>query len=131
LEPDVAGQRQTHMMPRLVVLAFLLLAFLLLATGCAGSAAAHRAANAHPTLPAAARRPAASMSAWVVLPSQTMTAGSQISARVVVENNTGHAIRVPGCGTLFQVALVSHTYQPAVVWPTCVQTFTIPVGQVS
>jgi hypothetical protein len=60
-----------------------------------------------------------------------MTAGSQISARVVVENNTGHAIRVSGCGTLFQVALVSHSYHPAVAWPTCVQTFTIPVGEVS
>jgi hypothetical protein len=60
-----------------------------------------------------------------------MRAGSQISARVVVENNTGHAIRVSGCGTLFRVVLVSHSYHPVVAWPTCEQTFTIPAGEVS
>lgn len=41
--------------------------------------------------------------------------------RVIVENNTGHAIHVGGCGTLFQVALASKTYRPAVAWLGCLQ----------
>lgn len=51
--------------------------------------------------------------------------------RVVVENNTGRAIHVSGCLTLFQVALASSTYRPAVAWPTCLQKFTIPAGESS
>jgi hypothetical protein len=110
-----------------------LLAFLAVLTGCTGGAGAagQPAASPHTTLPAAPRHLAVPISARVVLPSRTMAAGSQISGHVVVENNTGHAIRVSGCGTLFQVALVSKTYQPAVAWLTCVQSFTIPVGEAS
>lgn len=51
--------------------------------------------------------------------------------RVVVENNTGRAVHVAGCGTLFQVALTSKSYRPTVAWTTCVQTITIPAGQSS
>jgi hypothetical protein len=51
--------------------------------------------------------------------------------RVVVENNTGRAIHVPGCWRLFQVALVSSKNRPTVAWLTCLQTFTIPAGQSS
>jgi hypothetical protein len=54
-----------------------------------------------------------------------------MSGRVVVENDTGRAIHVSGCLTLFQVALVSNKYQPAVVWFTCLQAFTIPVRESS
>ena len=54
-----------------------------------------------------------------------------MSGRVVVENNTGRAIQVSGCGTLFQVALVSDTYHPVVAWTTCARGFTIPAGQSS
>jgi hypothetical protein len=54
-----------------------------------------------------------------------------MSGRVVVENNTGRAIRVPGCGTLFQVALGSNKYQPTVAWLSCLQMFTIPIGESS
>jgi len=51
--------------------------------------------------------------------------------RVVVHNNTGRPIRVAGCGTLFQVALASMTYTPAVGWLQCLQFFTIAAGQSS
>jgi len=51
--------------------------------------------------------------------------------RVVVENDTGQSIRVPGCLTLFQVALASSKYHPAVAWPACTQVFTIPIGKSS
>jgi hypothetical protein len=48
---------------------------------------------------------------------------------VVVDNNTGHAIRVAGCETLFQVVLVNNRYRPEVAWLTCLQWFTIPTGE--
>ena len=51
-----------------------------------------------------------------------------MSGRVVIENNTGHSIRAAGCLSLFQVALTSSTYKPDMMWLTCLQRFTIPVG---
>jgi hypothetical protein len=54
-----------------------------------------------------------------------------MAVRVVVENNTERAIHVAGCGTLFQVALSSKRYRPAVAWITCLQVLTIPVGRSS
>ncbi len=54
-----------------------------------------------------------------------------MSARVVVENNTGRAVHVPGCLTLFQVVLVNNKYHPTVAWPLCLQPFTIPIGESS
>ncbi len=76
-------------------------------------------------------RSSAPLSASVRLRSRTVSAGSSLPGRVVVQNNTGHAIRVPGCGALFQVALASARYQPAVAWPTCLQMLTIPAGESS
>jgi hypothetical protein len=60
-----------------------------------------------------------------------MAAGSQMSGRVVVDNNTGHAIQVHGCGWLVQVALASSTYHPDVTTPACSQVFTVPAGKSS
>jgi hypothetical protein len=60
-----------------------------------------------------------------------MTAGSSMSAHVVIENNTGRAIHASGCLTLFQVALESGSYHPTVAWFDCLQSFTIPAGQSS
>jgi hypothetical protein len=73
----------------------------------------------------------AHVSARVILPSRTMAAGSFLAGRVVVQNNSGRAIRVPGCGTIFQVALVSSTYHPTVGWTQCLHTVTIPTGESS
>jgi hypothetical protein len=89
-----------------------------LAAGCstAGHVAPQQSGSAH------------ALSARVVLPSRSMTAGSSINGRVVVRNDTGRAIHTWGCGSLFQVALTSSKYQPDVVWPLCLQRFTIPVG---
>jgi hypothetical protein len=69
------------------------------------------------------------MTARVVLPSQTMTAGSSMSGHVLVENTTGHAIHVSGCVNLFQVLLTSSRYRPTVGWLSCLQRFTIPTGE--
>ena len=51
--------------------------------------------------------------------------------RVVIDNNTGHPIQASGCLFLFQVALTSTTYHPAVAWFLCLQAFTIPAGESS
>jgi hypothetical protein len=69
------------------------------------------------------------LSARVVLPSQTMTAGATMAGQVLVDNTTGRAIHVTGCLSLFQVVLTSSTYRPAVAWAACAQRFTIPVGE--
>jgi hypothetical protein len=79
----------------------------------------------------AASRPTPPLSAVVELPSRTMRAGSAMSARVIVDNHTGHAIAVSGCDRLFQVALVSADYHPAVAWASCLRHFTIRIGQSS
>jgi hypothetical protein len=111
----------------------------LLLAGCASGsrgAAGHGQAAVAP--PAARLRPVATtpapgqppaLSARVVLPSDTMPAGSSMTGQVLVNNNTGHAVHVAGCLALFQVVLASGTYRPAVAWATCLQQFTIPVGQ--
>ncbi len=96
----------------------------LVAAGCSsGSGAAL-------PVPGAVRAPGP-ISARVVLPARTMTAGSSMSGHVVVENDTGRAIRASGCLTLFQVALASSSYHPAIAWLDCLQSFTIPAGQSS
>jgi hypothetical protein len=68
------------------------------------------------------------LSARVLLPSQTISAGSPMTGHVLVDNTTGHAIHVPGCLSLFQVLLTSSSYRLAVAWPLCLQRFTIPAG---
>jgi len=106
---------------------FVVLALLL--AGCSSSS--HIASTTHPHT---ARTPAhrhlsAPMTARILLPSRTMTAASSMSGYVVVENNTGHVIRVSGCMKLFQVLLTSSTYRPSVGWLTCLRWFTIPAGE--
>ena len=54
-----------------------------------------------------------------------------MAGRVVIVNSTGRVIHAGGCGTLFQVVLVSDRYHPTVAWSTCYQRFTIPVGRSS
>lgn len=78
---------------------------------------------------AASRLPWVPLTAQLVLPSQTMKAGSSMPARVVVENNTGRAISTTGCGTLFAIGLVNGTYRQDIAWPACGQRLTIPTGQ--
>ena len=82
-------------------------------------------------LPPASSFPQAPLSAQIVLPSNTMTAGSSISGQVIVVNNTGRAIHGGDCGTPFAIRLVNDTVKASVGWPTCLQTFTIPKGQSS
>jgi hypothetical protein len=112
LEPGGGPEHHFDVRKFIVVLA-------LLAAGCSG--------GGH-TL-AASRLPWVPLSAQLVLPSQTMTAGSIMPARVVMQNNTGRAISVNGCGGVFAIGLVNSTYRQGISWPLCLQRFTFPTGQ--
>jgi len=65
----------------------------------------------------------------VTVSSRTMAAGSTMTAHIIVDNRTGHAIHVNGCGAPFALVLESNTYHPEVAWPACLQTLTIAVGK--
>ena len=71
------------------------------------------------------------VSVQVKLPSRTMEAGSSMPAHIVVDNRTGHAIHVKGCGSPFQLGLESSSYHPEVAWPACLQILTIAIGKSS
>jgi hypothetical protein len=116
--------RRTGVKAPLVVLA---LAFALLAA-CSGPTQ-----NVSPTttepVSTTTSEPAPPLSARVVMSSTTMHAGATVDAQVIVENNTGSALHVTGCGSLFQVALSSDTIEPNIAWPACAQPLTVPVGE--
>src|SRR5215831_4892207 len=67
----------------------------------------------------------------MVVPSQTMEAGSSMLAHIVVDNRTGHAIHANGCGQLFELALGSDSYPAQAGWPPCLTTLTIAAGKTS
>jgi hypothetical protein len=68
------------------------------------------------------------ISAQIELPSRTISSGSQMAGRVIVENNSGRPLHVSGCGSPFQVVLGNGEVTPTVAWPTCLEPITIPVG---
>jgi hypothetical protein len=57
-----------------------------------------------------------------------VSAGEAGQGQVVVTNETGAPISATGCGSFFQVALVSSTYTPEIFWNACGERLTIPVG---
>jgi hypothetical protein len=104
---------------------FGLLALLALAVGCSD--------NGRPTADTASPAESATISApdvfaQIELAPNEVTAGTTIHGQVVVTNNTGAAISATGCQSLFQVALSSPTYTPQILWLSCAQTMSIPVG---
>src|SRR5579859_1233614 len=134
-EPGARRRRQTDVRPlhvRLARLAGLALAApALLAAGCSGAGpTAPHSASASASASATAS-PRAPLSARILLPSRTVTAGSSMRGLVVVDNRTGHPVRAWGCLSLFQVILFSESYRPSPVWLTCLQSFIIPVGESS
>jgi hypothetical protein len=69
------------------------------------------------------------ITARVVLPSSTILAGSSMSGSVVVENNSGHALHVFGCGGIFAVTLNNaEGGQGSPAWTLCRMDITIPLG---
>jgi hypothetical protein len=53
-----------------------------------------------------------------------------MKGRVVLENNTGHALHAIGCG-FFAVALQNAHYRPQIAWASCAHRYTFPVGESS
>jgi len=73
----------------------------------------------------------ANITAEVVLPSTTMTAGSSMTRHVIVESDTGGALHVIGCISLFGVALSKRKIHQTVAFRACAQRSTIPVDESS
>jgi hypothetical protein len=73
----------------------------------------------------------ANVTARIVLMSTTMIAGSSMSGHVIVKNNTGQALHVTGCISLFGIALSNSKIHQAVAFRLCAQRFTIAVGESS
>jgi len=67
--------------------------------------------------------------ARLVLKSHTVQAGSAMTGRVVLQNNTTHGLHATGCVRLFQVALHNATIHQDPTWLSCIQMFTIPPGR--
>jgi hypothetical protein len=104
-----------------------LVAIGLLAAGCASGTSASApttAPRAQDHTPLSSR----GLTATLSLDSAIVRTGRVLSARITVENNTGHALHASGCGGIFQVLLTSSTYHPGPVWPTCLEPITIPTG---
>ncbi len=73
----------------------------------------------------------ATVTARVVLPSTTMTAGSSMSGHLIVENNTGHVLHALGCISYFAVALNNARIHQGAGGAQCIEGFTFPVGESS
>jgi heat shock protein HslJ len=69
------------------------------------------------------------VTARIELPSTTMTAGSKMAGRIVIENNTGHVFEASGCGSLFTVMLGNDAIHADPAWRLCAQPLPIPVGE--
>jgi hypothetical protein len=65
----------------------------------------------------------------IVLSSTTVQAGHSISGYVEVENDNDRGLRLATCGSPFAVALGNERIKPDVVWTSCLQYVTIPVGR--
>jgi hypothetical protein len=96
-----------------------------------GSARRSAAAGLHTATPLPPASPQAPLSARIVLPYDTMVAGSSMSGQVVVENDTEHELRSSGCLSLFAVGLGNEKISPDRGQPMCLQGFIIPVGESS
>jgi hypothetical protein len=52
-------------------------------------------------------------------------------AHIIVDNRTGHAIHVNGCGQLFELALGNSSHPAEAGWPPCLMTLTLAAGTTS
>jgi hypothetical protein len=118
-EPGPGTRRPTRVKASLVVLVVL--------AACSGPVqdASPRVASPVSTT---VREPE-TLSARIVMSSTTIRAGATVDAQVIVENNTGNALQVTGCGSLFAVALGNDNVEPDIVWTLCAQPLTVPVGE--
>jgi hypothetical protein len=69
------------------------------------------------------------LSARIAVPSTTMARGSAMLGKVIVTNDTGHALHANGCRSPFLIALGNAKISPSVAWLDCLQRITIPTGE--
>jgi hypothetical protein len=74
---------------------------------------------------------AARLTSTLILPSEIIRVGATLHATIAIDNRTGHAIQVGGCGSPFQVLLTNGTHPGNPAWPLCLREFTIPTGHSS
>jgi hypothetical protein len=85
-------------------------------------------APAPTTLPPATALDRQHVHASLQLDAGSVQSGASIGATVTFVNNTGVALRVPGCFSFFQV-VIGDVHGPfAAGWRTCLQYFTVPIG---
>ena len=61
-------------------------------------------------------QPATPLSARIEMSATSIRSGAKVDAQVIVENNTGSALQVTGCLSLFAVALGNDTIEPMISW---------------
>jgi len=112
--------------PRLLAAAALVIALL---GGCSLGGTTHSSSSTPSSESATTTSSPPPVSVEVALPLETMRAGTTATAQVVVQNNTGQALEVTGCGSTFALALTSASYQPEVAWTACASTISFPAGR--
>lgn len=107
------------------------LAMVLLAVGLALPVTACGGA---PAVPATSTPPASSapldetVTADLALSTTTLRSGRSATGRIAVQNRTGRAIQVAGCGSIYVVLVVGPNHHPTPSWDLCLRTITIPEG---
>jgi hypothetical protein len=106
-----------------------------LAVGCTAAssgAAAPARSGGRPVAPGpatpAVHAAAGTVAGELVLPARTLAAGAQMTAAVIVDNNTGHVVTATGCQTMFAVDLSRPGFDQDPGSLGCLQVFHIPVG---
>ena len=105
-----------------VLVGFVLMTLL----GCTSDGSVVTSATSSDT---AASASSGDLTARVELPARTMRAGTTMDAVVVVQNDSGAPVMTTGCGSLFQIALITSGETPEIAWALCLQNFTIPIGE--
>jgi len=72
--------------------------------------------------------PAASLSARIVLPTQTMATGTSMSGQVILKNDSGHALHATSCFRFVLVTPGEIMHRPENGGSECLMRYTIPVG---
>jgi hypothetical protein len=100
-----------------------------LATLVVAGGAVWRYADHRNTIHVSASDPATSVTARMELP-KTIVGGTQVEAALVIDNNTGADITIPGCGPMWYVALTDASHGPDIGFAEpCLAPLVIRVGQ--
>lgn len=94
-----------------------------------GPGPAHPGEGAYSTSPTDS--PGTHLSSTLQLSKTIVSAGGSLTGQIVVDNNTGSALHVPGCNFIFDLVLANDSYQQPAVWLLCLGSVTVPPGRSS